>query len=242
MKRILVIFIILLSITSCGKKGINTRGYYFPYANFIESTTYKYIDSKDSSKVMYWNFNSIVQNGDTVFTTGIYNKEFVLVSVFVNRVWDEGVELNEMYVNTGETDTLYKCEVKSGEVFNWRVDPKVSLFVSYAISSKNKIQTEEVVSERIFDPKKEMASYNGKEYECLVVREKTLINHVMETTTKTEEQERNSFFAQGIGLIQFETFNADATSNVFKLEKILNKAEWEKIQPIASDTTTQIAE
>ncbi len=212
---------------SCGRKKIATRNYYFPYATFFESTTYKYVDSKDSSKVLYWNFNTTVENSDTVFSTGIYNKELVLVSIFANKIGKEEVELSAMYVNLGRSDTLYKCEVKSGEVFNWKVDPKIALFVSYAISNKDKTQSEEVVTERSFEEKKEIASYGGKDYECLVVKEKTLINHIVETRTKTEEQERNSFFASGIGLIQFETFNADGSNVMFILNNILTKKEWE---------------
>lgn len=238
MKKVLMLLLTVAGILSCGKKEINIKAYYFPYTNFATSSTYKYVDASDSSKVVYWNFTSTIKNGDTLLFTTIYNKELMVTAAFVNQILEEGVELREMFVNTGDSNSLSKCEVRSSEVFNWKLKPKTSIFVSYAISNNTNTQTEEVVTERIFEPKKEIAKYAGKDYQCLVVREKTLINHIQETRTKTEEQERNCYFAPGIGLIQFETYNADATSNIFKLANIISDDEWKKMLSVPTDSTT----
>lgn len=219
----------VIGIMSCGKKEIYIKAYYFPYTQFANSSTYKYVDTNDSSKVFYWNFSSTIKNADTIFATMVYNKQLVLNSVFINYINQDGVELREMYVNTSDSIKLRQCEIKSGQVFSWKLKPKESLFVSYSIVDSITGQTEEIVSERLFQPQQESATYLGKGYNCLIVQEKTLINHIVETRTKTEEQERKSYFAPGIGLIRFETLYIDGTTSIFSLQKVLTKKEWEEL-------------
>jgi hypothetical protein len=235
-KNLLISFIAVIGLISCGKQGIKTRSYYFPYASFTNQKIYKYVDAADSSKVLYWHFQTEVKNGDTLFSTGIYNSKFVLTSVFLNTITEDGVLLREMYINVSDSNILQKCEVKSGAVFEWNAKEKVPLFLSYSISNKDKTVSEDILTDRTFERKKEAVTFQGKEYQCLVVREKTLINHVNANTTKTDEQERNSFFAEGLGLIKFETYNSDVTSNVFNLQKILSLDEWKKLMPQPTDS------
>jgi hypothetical protein len=228
----------LAGLIACGKKEASIKQYYFPYATFTEPKVYQYADSKDSNLVMYWHFKTDIENSDTILTTSFYDQNYTLTNVFINKITNEGARLIKMYINMGDSSKMYPCEVKKDEVYNWSIKPKQTIFVSYNLYSPDSTQSKEIVTERSFENNRVPLNFNGKQYQCLLVKEQTIINHITVNRTKTEEQERSSYFAEGIGLIQLETFHANGSSNVFILQKILTKGEWKGIQPMAVDSNS----
>ncbi len=240
MKKYVFLFIIVAGFITCGKKEVSLKKYYFPYASFTDPQIYQYTDSKDSNLVMYWHFKTETKNGDTILTTSFYDQNYTLTNVFYNKITNDGARLAKMYINLGDSSNMYPCEIKKDEVFNWNIKPEQTIFVSFNMYSPDSSQSQEIVTERSFENNRVPLNYNGKTYQCLLVKEQTLINHITVNRTKTEEQERSSYFAEGIGLIQLETFHANGSSNVFTLKKILSEVEWKGLQPIALDSNSTL--
>jgi hypothetical protein len=231
---------VLCFISACGNKKTSIKRYYFPYKDFFTAKVYKYVNAKDSTKFAYWRFETGAKNGDTVLTTGIYDSQLHLTTAYHNGITDEGSRLRMMFVNLGDSVNMYQCEVKKNESFNWIIDPKTAWFVSFRMQNGNGLESREIVSERNVAPKKEKLTFDGETYECLVVKETTLINLVTNNRTKTEEQLRTSYFADGIGLVQFETFYADGTSELYKLESIIVDKDEKMFVKEKTDSTAAI--
>lgn len=240
MKKTTVLFLLLAGLIACGKKDMPIKKYYFPYANFIQPKVYQYEERKDTNAIMYWQFTTTVEGADTVLTTYIYNSKFKLSNIYQNIISAEGCTLTEMLVNMparldssggGDSTAMVKYAVKENEVFQWKVKPNQKLALAVAISNQDGSESEEVVTERSFEPKKEVKKFNGKEYECILAKDVTMFNHIRTNRTIGEEQQRNSYFAEGIGLIEFETFNHTGTSTYFTLKKIMTDEEWKKMLP-----------
>ena len=235
-------FLLILLLVACGKKETSIKKYYFPYAELTTPQVYKYTDKKNPGSVMYWYFKTDVKKGDTLLTTCIYDQHFNLTSVFLNDITPTGSSLKQMFVGLGDSLSMYQCMVKQRDAFNWIIKPGQKLYVAFGMQNEQNTESKEVITERSFEPKKELLNFNGKEYECILVKENTSINQVKTNRTVTEEQQRNSYYAEGIGLLQFETFNINGTSNIFALEKILTEAEWKQVNPASvMDSTAATA-
>ena len=229
MNRLLIVLLMIASLNACGKKETYIKKYYFPYARFITPQIYQYVDRKDTNLMMYWYFNTTVEKGDTILTTCIFDAKFRPANIYQNTISATGCSLKEMLINLGDSTAMTKCQVKEKDVFNWQIKPKEKLVVSFSISNSDGSESENVITERSFDPKKQYVDFNGKEYECIVAKDLVLLNHIKTNRTLSEEQNRTSYFAEGIGLIEFETLNANGSSTYFVLKRIINKEEWNKM-------------
>jgi hypothetical protein len=241
MKKYIVFLLFASCLMACGKKEVSVKKYYFPYASFTESKVYKYTEAKDPNAVLYWRLNTTPNNMDTLLVIEVFNAQLQLTTAFLTRITETGAQLKQMLINPGDTANTYRCTIKQNEAFNWQIKPKQKLFVSFTVANQTTNESDEVVIERSFEDKKAPVNFNGKEYTCLVMKEASLINHVQPNRTITEEQERTSYFAEGIGLIQFETFNFDGSSTRYMLEKIMTEAEWKSFSatPDSSGTATR---
>lgn len=224
-------------LLSCGKKS-SLKPYYFPYPDFFTPKVYKYVNAKDTADFQYWRFETGAKNGDTVMTTGIYNSNLRLLTAYHNKITDEGSRLQLMFVNLGDSTTLYQCEVKQNESFNWEVKPKTPIVLSFGMKSIDGKESREIVSERSFESKKEMLNFNGENYECVVVKESTMFNFATGNKTRSEEQQRTSYFAKGVGLIQYETFYANGESELFKLDQIIIDKDKKMFLPELRDSAS----
>jgi hypothetical protein len=237
MKKYIFWLIAPLIFFTCGNKEVSIKKYYFPYTEFFTAKVYKYTDSKDSNQVMYCYFKTDIKKGDTLLTTCFYNTTFKLTNVFLNGITENGSIVQQVYVSLGDTLKMFQCTVDKNDAFSWKIKPKQTLFVSFKMGGAEKEESQEIVTERSFEEKKEKITFNGKEYECLLVKESTLFNRIVTNRTITQEQQRNSYYGEGVGLLQFETFNANGTSNLFTLKKILDENEWEKLLPSTPDSS-----
>jgi hypothetical protein len=230
MKRIFSISMLILVLASCQKNTSSIKKYYFPYAGFIQPKIYQYADGKDSSLTMYWHFKTEVNSTDTLLTTSFYNSRFELTHIFQNKMSTEGCKLVKMFVTSGDSAKMQECEIKKDEVFAWNQKIKQSLFLSYRVNYPDPAIFDEIVTERNLIEKKELLNFNNKEYECILIKDATLINHISTNRTQTEEQERTSYFAEGLGLIKMETFNAKGANTLFVLKKIFTEDEWNQLR------------
>lgn len=229
MKKYTFILFIIVGLIACGTKEISIKKYYFPYASFIKPQIYQYVERKDSSSVMYWYFKTMVEKGDTLLTTYIFDSNFQLKNIYQNTITSEGCILKEMFINMGDSTIMTQCLVEENEVFRWKIKPTEKLMVSFGISNASGDELENVITERSFEPKIELIKFNEKKYECLIAKDFILLNHIKTNRTASEEQHRTSFFAKGIGLIEFETFYANGSSTYFSLKKIISEEEWSKM-------------
>lgn len=208
---------------------MSIKKYYFPYATFNKPMVYQYADRKDSTSTTYWVFQTVADKGDTVMVTMIYDANFKPNIVYKNILSKDGSSLYEMKINRGDSLGMVKCEIKDKQVFGWKIKPNDKLIVSFNIGKSVDEKSENIVTERSFEPNKQMVDYNGKEYECLVTKDVILINRTTINRTISEEQQRTSYFAEGIGLIQFETFKPEGGSTLFSLRRIMTLEEWSKM-------------
>jgi hypothetical protein len=238
MKRTLVFLLGVFFISSCGNKNLSIKSYYFPYADFLTAKVYKYVNAKDSTQVQYWRFQTGTKNGDTVMTTGIYDGNLRLLTAYHNKITDEGSRLQLMFVNVGDSVSMYKCEVKKNESFNWEVKPNTPVLLSFSMKNDGGTESREVVSERNFEPKKQTLILNGQTYDCQVIKESTMINLVTNNRTRSEEQQRTSYFAKGVGLIQYETFYANGKTEMFQLKEIIVDKDEKMFLPENKDSNS----
>jgi hypothetical protein len=230
-----------LVLVACQKQTASVKKYYFPYASFMQPQIYQYADGRDTSLTMYWHFKTEVSKTDTLLTTSFYNSRFQLTHIFKNKINPEGCNLIQMLVINQDSAQLHQSEVKKNEVFAWKPKPKQSLFLSYRINHADPSVFEEIVTERKYMDKTEFVNFNGKEYECILVKDQTLINYITTNRTQTEEQERSSYFAEGLGLIKMETFNAKGANSLLVLKKIYTEAEWNQLRMPAADSSSTLA-
>jgi hypothetical protein len=169
-------------------------------------------------------------------TTAIYDQDLKLSVVYHNNITDEGSRLQKMLVNVSDSNTLLKAEVKQAESFNWFLKPKTPWYLSFSIKI-DEVESQEIVSERNVEPEKVQLTFNGETYECLVIKESTMINLVSNNRTRSEEQQRTSYFAKGVGLVQYETFYANGTSELFKLSEIIIDKNKDMLVPVKKDST-----
>lgn len=227
-------------ILSCGNKKPSLKPYYFPYADFFTAKVYKYVNAKDTADFQYWRFETGAKDGDTVMTTGIYNSNLRLLTAYHNKITDEGSRLQLMFVSLGDSTSLYQCEVKRNESFSWKVDPKVPIVLSFGMKSMDGLESREIISERTFEAKKEILNFKGENYECILVKESTMFNFATGNKTRSEEQQRTSYFAKGVGLIQYETFYADGKSELFKLDAIIVDKDKKMFLPELKDSSGSV--
>lgn len=240
MKRAWMYLLVALVFISCGGKKSSFKSYYFPYADFTIAKVYKYINAKDTTKVIYWRFETGAQNGDTVMSTAIYNESLTLTSVFHNKITEEGAQLQSMMVNTGDSILLVNCEIKKDESFNWHVTGEYPWLVAFAFRNPDGISSQEVVSERMVEKEKQKITVGNQLYECIVIKESTMFNVISSNRTRSEEQQRTSYFAQGVGLIKFETFHANGTSDIFELKEIIIDEDKKTVTPAKQDSLSAI--
>jgi hypothetical protein len=239
MKKAIFLLLSMGVLLSCGNKKPFVKPYYFPYTDFFTPKVYKYVNAKDTSQVQYWRFETGAKNGDTMLTTGIYDSHLRLLTVYHNKITDEGSRLQLMFINPGDSNTLFPCEVKQNESFNWEVKPATPIFLSFSMKNATG-QSTEIVSERNFQPKKETLSFKNETYECVVVKESTMINRISNNRTRSEEQQRTSYFAKGVGLIQYETFYANGKNELFSLDEIIVDKDKDMFVPEVKDSTSSV--
>lgn len=237
MKKYTLLLFIIVGLISCGNKKISIKKYYFPYSSFIKPQIYQYTDRKDTSSTMYWYFKTVVEKSDTLLTTYIFDSNFRLENIYQNTITSEGCVLKEMFINLDDSTIMTQCLVEENEVFRWKIKPTEKLMVSFDISNASGDKLENVITERSFEPKIELINFNEKKHECLVVKDFILLNHIKTNRTASEEQHRTSFFAKGIGLIEFETFYANGSSTYFTLKKIMPEEEWRKLTTGTPDSS-----
>lgn len=240
MKRAWMYLLVALVFISCGGKKSVLKSYYFPYADFTIAKVYKYVNAKDTADIMYWRFETVAQNGDTVMSTAIYNKDLTLTSVFHNKITEEGAQLQSMLVNTGDSILLVNCEIKKNESFNWQYSMQAPWLVAFAFKNPDGISSQEVVSERNVEKQKQKITVANQLYDCIVIKESTMFNVISSNRTRSEEQQRTSYFAQGIGLIKFETFHANGTSDIFELKEIIIDKDKKTVTPVKQDSLSSI--
>ena len=208
---------------------MSVKKYYFPYQNFVQPKVYQYSDQKDTNVTMYWHFKTTVKGIDTVLTTYIYNSKMQLTNIYESNLSANGCILKRMLVSRGDTSAVLEYTVKENEVFLWKIKSDQKLFLSFSVSNQDGSESEGCTTERSFGTKKEIKKFNGNEYECMVVKDVIMLNHIRNNINANEEQQRTSFFAKGIGLLEFETFNSNGTSTYFTLKKIMTEEEWRKV-------------
>jgi len=240
MKRAWIYLLIVFVVISCGNKKNNLKSYYFPYAEFTTAKVYKYVNVKDTNEIMYWRLETGAQNGDTVMSIGIYNTNLTLKSVFHNKITNEGAQLQSMLINTGDSIMPVNCEIKDNESFNWEYTKNAPWFLSFSFINPDKISSQDIVSERNVEQEKQKIVVNNQSYECIVVKESTIFNEISNNRTRSEEQQRTSYFAYGVGLVKFETFNANGSSEIFELKEIIIDKDKKAVTPVKNDSLNTV--
>ncbi len=238
MKKVWLFLSILFILTSCGGNKSPLKSYYFPYADFVTPKVYKYVHVKDTTKKMYWRLETGAMNSDTVMSISIYNESLTPVSVFHNKITEDGAQLQSILINTGDDIMLVNAEIKKTESFNWSYQENVPWIVAYNFKNPDGISSQEIFSERNIEKNKQQLVIGGQTYDCIVIKESTLFNEVSNNRTRSEEQQRTSFFAQGVGLVKYETFFANGTSDVFELKEIIIDEDKNTITPVTKDTVS----
>ncbi len=224
MKKTILFLFVIISLVACGKKEASIKKYYFPYAELVESSKiYQFVNKKDSTDVVYWEVWTNAQGSDTVFNTGIYNKNRELREVFKEQVLSTGTDVMEFSIKADSG--FVKTNFKQKEVIRWNLKPKQVLFFSFSYPSEKGEQ--EIVKERTLESMKEEFVFDGKTYPAIRFKDFFLFNEMKDNRTITTEQYRNSFYAAGLGLVGFETFYPDGSSSYFELKRFIPQKEWE---------------
>ena len=133
MKILIAITINLILFSSCiyqnNQEKISIKDFYFPYDEFVEHTTYCYVNSIDTTDKTYWRMNTRIEGKDTLFITDILDSKKNKIEYLVEKISSNGSVMVEYILYNKEIidscrlieNTIYNWHMFKGETINWKV-------------------------------------------------------------------------------------------------------------------------
>lgn len=208
-----------LFLMGCGVGTPSKKKYYFPYPDLVTPKVYVFTAEHDDKIKLYWHLKTTIKENDTLVTTSVYSPNFVLTERFVEQINKEGSILRE--VDMSNDTGLVKGKIEEDQVYHWAQGGDEKLYFSFKYPGPKGEQ--HIIKERSTAPGKHDISYQGNVYVCIRFDDTFTLNNKMANRTETTEQYRNSYYAEGIGLITYETFYPNGSSIRLSLAEIIDE-------------------
>ena len=213
-------------LIACGPKDISVKKYYFPYVDLTTPKVYAFVNTSDTSQRTYWHLRTEIQNTDTILGIHILNNDCEVTHILFNQITEDGVRLKRVIHISQNRETI-QYTITRDEVLQWKIKPSDKLYVSFGAEDSTGTESQEIMIEKSFTDKKKEVIFSGKKYSSIGINELSTLNIQTPNRTKSEEQQRTGFYAEGLGLIRFETSSTDGSVTTMTLEKIMNINDFE---------------
>ncbi len=139
---LLVVLFAMMLFVGCERfnrpLGLEIKKCYFPYQYFFEPKTYCYVNQKDTSDKRFWEMQTKIVGGDTLFFTKIYHAPNELHEELVENIVETGAKLKKYTIydiNNGLCINTNEYEIIDNVVFNWcqRIGETITWTVEYPI-------------------------------------------------------------------------------------------------------------
>lgn len=210
----------LFSIISC-TQPIQTRQFYLPIAEFKSAKTYIYKSENDTLKIEYWKKSKI--NKDEILTTR-KNKSGKLIDKVKETLDENGSNIKsyEILYKGDDWVNATKLHLIENSLLKWDLNLKSFYSGQFYLN-----QSYWNISRHREFYKKEIKSFNKKDYETLVFKD----IYTFSLEIKPDEKEfipptkfsnfiQYSYFAKGIGLIEYNRVFDDGKKDTMKLVEI----------------------
>ena len=194
------------------------RNFYFEDIKPGETKVYLFENDKDEKDRIYWKIKASNKN-DTLVTFS-YNSEFHLNNEFYEKINNKGSKLVKFINYYVGIEGPIIANIIDQNVFSWNTDKPLS----YKINFKVNHDEIEMVKTRTF------ISYANKFYKNKETKVKQFEDRYSVTLNneKLEDSVNVSYYAKGVGIIQFNIYSQNQVSNMV-LKKVLTENEFEEM-------------
>lgn len=206
---------ILLFLIGCS----NGRSFYYTDIKANETKVYKFVNEDDSKHIIYWKIK-LSENKDILYSD-TYNSNFHLDNEFQEKITKYDSQLIKYTNYYEEVDYPVIAEIIDNSVYAW--DTKYP--TSYKV--KFKVDGDVIVLEKI----RTFIGFTDKTYQNKKIKVKQFEDkyRVKVNGRKIDDTFNISYYAKGVGIIQFDMHSKDKISKM-KLREILTEAQFEEMK------------
>lgn len=207
--------LIIVSITISCK---TTKSYYFNEENIPETKVYKFVNENDENDIVYWEM--YYTNNDTL-VTNTYNSKLLLQNEFIEVLGKSNSRLIKYTSYYEFHEHPVKATVSKNLVFNWSDKEQAEYKVDFQVK-QDKIT---ITKKRKYLSNEEVV-YNGRK---LKTKKYEDTYYVDINSVKQEPSKNISYYAEGLGVIQFNSHTISGVDKMI-LESILTEKEFKKLK------------
>lgn len=230
-----LISITLLSLFACSTgRDLNYQRYYFQSDNFVVPKVYVYRNIMKKGDYLYWEMSSKTESGNKIFITKIYSSDKHPQEELHEELTDTGSRMIEyfIYEQKDSTDEKVSCRIAQHDVMKWDLENGDEIFREVNFKSQlQKGSTVTITKTREATGRKASFSFSGQKYDCVLYKDSYQILSSNETGHSSNEYRYTSasYYAEGLGLVEFHQRFPDGKEKHYKLEKIIDAKEfWKK--------------
>jgi len=204
-----LVFLIACTGQNRENKGIDIKGYYFPYNKFTTQKTYCYVNMNDTLEKSYWMMQTKIEGKDTSFCTTILNAKKQKSEDLNEKVSDHGTNIQKYNLFKPEDNRLAaECKIIESSVFNWIMNQGESIAWKVEFEQFDSKQKIMMTKDRTFinlDTTKNIAYFIDK------------MSMVIEGTGQKIEYQVETQYKKNIGLINYKIILTNGKIKVFNL-------------------------
>lgn len=195
-----------------------TKSYYFNEENIPEIKVYKFVNENDENDIVYWEM--YYTNNDTL-VTNTYNSKLLLQNEFIEVLGKSNSRLIKYTSYYEFHEHPVKATVSKNLVFNWSDKEQAEYKVDFQVK-QDKIT---ITKKRKYLSNEEVV-YNGRK---LKTKKYEDTYYVDINSVKQEPSKNISYYAEGLGVIQFNSHTISGVDKMI-LESILTEKEFKKLK------------
>ncbi|BDS09755.1 hypothetical protein [Aureispira anguillae] len=221
-----IAFLILFPTFCLAQTVGNLKPYYFPYSNFFQPKTYKYVNANNPNDILYWHMQTKIVNNDTLFTTTIFDQDFYPLEILVEKISTQGARLEKYKLAISGIMTDSRLIHK--DVFQWQ-QAKDSP-IKWSALYKSPFGKESIRKRRTFLKTTKEFTFQKETYKTILFKDsfRHSLNNGEEIHTIDFDQETS--YALGIGLVAYQRKRAKGKTMHYQLKKIINQKSWIKLK------------
>jgi len=195
------------------------RSFYYADIKANETKVYKFVNENDAKHIIYWKIK-LSENKDILYSD-TYNSNFHLDNEFQEKITKYDSQLIKYINYYKEIDYPVVAQIIDNSVYAWDTKYPVSYKVKFKAGGDvivvEKIRTFIGFTNKIYKNKKTKVKQFEDKYRVKV------------NGRKLEDTFNISYYAKGVGIIQFDIHSKDKISKM-KLNEILTEAQFEKMK------------
>ena len=210
------------------------KKFYFPYLELEEPRIYQYLNPENPEETRYLHLRSYVRNSKYFLVSTSFDSGFNKQEEVTKRIGPVGPIITEYIVYPNDQfgkPLRVPCFIEKSEIIHWMCKPgdKVGWKVSYPIPTNPDCQRV-FIKKREYLNQSEFRTFDGRSYRTCrffdTFESKEICSSSGKRLVPSSIFRQNYYYAQGIGLIEFRYTNSAGMKKTFKLNKVLDQAQW----------------